>query len=66
MSAQLALVVACCKFRGCPAPVVGSSTTGQGHVCKGHNELEWGRALRKYDPPLSRNLLRDSERSLAA
>jgi hypothetical protein len=47
-------------------PVVGSSTTGKGHVCKGHNEAEWGEALRKYDPPMSRNLLRDSARSLRA
>jgi hypothetical protein len=54
----------CCKYRNCPRPVVGSSTTGRGHVCKGHNEFEWGEALREYDPRLSRALLADSERTL--
>lgn len=62
---QLSLpATTCCKVRGCPHPVVGSSTTGEGHVCKGHNEAEWGRALRTYDPELSVGLLRDSERHL--
>jgi hypothetical protein len=61
---QLALAADCCKVRNCPHPVVGSSTTGQGKVCKGHNEAEWGRALRTFDPRLSRGLLRDSERNL--
>jgi len=66
VSQQLALdLPANCKARGCPRPVVGSSTTGEGHVCRGHNEAEWGRALRKYDPPLSAALLADSERHLA-
>lgn len=64
LDGQAALPVECCKVRDCPHPVVGSSTTGQGHVCKGHNEREWGEALRKYDPPLSAALLRDWERSL--
>lgn len=66
MSEQLALAADCCKVRNCPNPVVGSSTTGKGKVCKGHNEAEWGKALRTYDPPLGAALLRDSERSLEA
>ncbi len=61
---QLALEADCCKARNCPQPVVGSSTTGEGKVCKGHNEAEWGKALRDYDPPLSRGLLRASVQSL--
>lgn len=62
---QLTLeIAACCKVRGCPHPVVGSSTTGGGHVCRGHNEAEWGRALRKYAPPLSAALLADAKCSL--
>lgn len=66
MSDQLQ-IVACdrCKESGCcPDPVVGSSTTGKGKVCKGHNEAEWGRALRSYDPSLSAGLLRASKVSL--
>lgn len=62
---QLAMAVECCKVRGCPFPVVGSSTTWKGKVCKGHNEAEWGKALRDYDPSLSAALLRDSKASLA-
>jgi hypothetical protein len=65
MANQLAMSVECCRQRGCPNPVVGSSTTGKGHVCKGHNEAEWGKALRTYDSTLSRGLLRDSELSLS-
>lgn len=43
---QLALEIApSCKERGCLSPVVGHSVTGDGHVCKRHNEIEWGRAL---------------------
>jgi hypothetical protein len=61
---QLALATDCCKVRDCPNPVVGSSTTGEGKVCKGHNEAEWGRALRKYDPPMSSALLRASNQTL--
>jgi hypothetical protein len=62
---QLSLEIApSCKVRGCGHPVVGSSTTGEGHVCRGHNEAEWGRALREYDPPLSARLLEDSARNL--
>lgn len=34
-----------CKVKGCKEPVVGSSTTGEGHVCNLHNVREWGRAL---------------------
>lgn len=65
MTDQLAIdVPPTCKERGCTRPVVGSSTTGKGHVCKGHNEAEWGRALRTYDPPLAAALLADSGRSL--
>jgi hypothetical protein len=65
MSGKYRTIVAeCCKFRDCPFPVVGSSTTGQGKVCKGHNEQEWGDALRTYDPPLSAALLRDSRQRL--
>lgn len=63
-SGQLQLDANCCKVHDCPFPAVGSSTTGKGHVCKGHNEAEWGYALRDYDPPLSRALLRDSSKSL--
>lgn len=64
MTDQFALAVDCCKVRDCPYPVVGSSTTGEGKVCKGHNEAEWGQALGSYDPPLSAALLRDSSESL--
>lgn len=42
---QLALPITACKERGCTEPVVGSSITGKGHVCKRHNEIEWGRSL---------------------
>lgn len=43
---QLALPIAeACRHRGCSEAVVGSSITGSGHVCKRHNEIEWGRAL---------------------
>lgn len=55
-----------CKFRGCKEPVIGHSTTWKGKVCKGHNELEWGRALKTYDPPLSRGLLAAAARNLPA
>jgi hypothetical protein len=58
------LALESCKERGCTRPVVGSSTTGKGHVCKGHNEAEWGQALRTYDPPLSSALIRASARTL--
>jgi hypothetical protein len=61
---QLSLATDHCKVKGCPRPVVGASTTWKGHVCKGHNEAEWGKALRAHDPDLSARLLRDSERSL--
>jgi hypothetical protein len=54
----------CCKEKGCPRPVVGHSTTWEGMVCKGHNEAEWGRSLRTYDPRLSRALLAASSRTL--
>lgn len=46
-----------CKERGCREPVVGSSITGTGHVCRRHNESEWGRALASYWPWMSRRLL---------
>jgi hypothetical protein len=40
-----------CKEPGCTEPVVGSSITGKGHVCKVHNTREWGAALgRSRDP----------------
>ena len=42
---QLSLFAPACKEPGCTEPVVGSSITGTGHVCKRHNEREWGRAL---------------------
>ena len=68
MNRQLAIDVAyadvSCKARGCRRPVVGSSTSGTGHVCKGHNEREWGRRLRRYNPPLAAALLADAEASL--
>lgn len=53
-----------CKFKGCSHPVVGHSTTGKGWVCKGHNEQEWGEALRNHNPLVSRRLLADSKRHL--
>lgn len=40
---------ATCKVTGCPRTVVGNSTTGDGHVCRKHNEEEWGRALERSD-----------------
>ncbi len=61
---QLALDADCCKFRDCPRPVIGHSTTWKGKVCKGHNEQEWGENLCQHDPALSRRLLADSARSL--
>ncbi len=66
MSGQLALEIPpACKAKGCVQPVVGSSTTGDGHVCKGHNEQEWGRALVSHDARLAAALLRDATRTLA-
>ncbi len=63
---QLALDVATCKERGCTEPVVGSSTTGEGHVCRRHNEAEWGRALSRSEwrdhRELGARLLGDSRR----
>lgn len=32
-----------CKERGCREQIVGHSITGEGHVCKRHNEIEWGK-----------------------
>jgi hypothetical protein len=63
---QLALAADCCKVKGCPRPVVGHSVTGKGKVCKGHNEADWGAALREYDPPMSAALLAASSRTLEA
>jgi hypothetical protein len=54
---QLAIEIRCCKVRDCTAEVVASSITGKGHVCKRHNEIEWGKALATYDPEMSRKLL---------
>ncbi len=66
MPDQLMLDTATCKERGCTEPVVGSSTTGKGHVCRRHNEIEWGRALLRSewhdDRDLGARLLRDAER----
>jgi hypothetical protein len=45
MGEQLELLKPACKSRGCEGAVVGSSITGAGHVCKRHNEAEWGSAL---------------------
>ena len=64
MSEQLAMgdiyAGARCRHKGCTAPVIGSSTQARDkHVCRRHNEIEWGEALREYDPPLSRALLSD-------
>ena len=62
--AQLALDTVTCKERGCAEPVVGSSTTGEGHVCRRHNEAEWGRALSRSEwrdyRELGARLLEDS------
>lgn len=41
-----------CKVKRCKEPVVGSSTTGEGHVCNLHNIREWGRALANPKNPL--------------
>ena len=62
---ELAVPVSC-KYR-CGQPVVGSSTTGEGHVCRSHNELEWGKALvkSKYWPEMGLRLIDDSEKGLA-
>ena len=53
-----------CKFKACPRRVVGSSITGKGHVCAGHNLEEWGHSLRRYDPELASGLLSDARRDL--
>lgn len=46
-----------CKARGCTQPVVGSSVTGEGHVCRLHNEREWGHALaRQTNEPWLRDV----------
>jgi hypothetical protein len=46
MSEQLSFALGpACKTRGCAEPVVGSSIAGNGHVCRRHNEIEWGHAL---------------------
>ena len=45
-SVQLRLPMeSACKIRGCRMQVVGSSITGQGHVCRVHNNREWAMAL---------------------
>lgn len=62
---EIAFAAECCKVRGCPHPVVGSSVIGKGYVCRRHNEAEWGRALRTYDPALSAVLLADSALQVA-
>lgn len=56
MSGQLELELpVACKVDGCTADVVGSSITGAGHVCRRHNEREWGEALaRNRDPYYAR------------
>ena len=55
-----------CKFTDCPNRVVGSSITGTGHVCVGHNLEEWGRSLRRYDPKLAAGLEWDASHDLEA
>jgi hypothetical protein len=45
-----------CRHRGCKRTVVGSSITGKGHVCKPHNELEWGQALKRSRDPDHRTM----------
>lgn len=59
---QLALIpeTTRCHWKGCDAPVVGSSTQSPGHVCRAHNEYEWGRALRSHWPSMSRALIASS------
>jgi hypothetical protein len=47
MSQQLQLALPrTCRHRGCARPVVGASITGDGHVCRGHNEADWAHGLR--------------------
>lgn len=65
---QLTITIApSCLYTGCPHPVVGHSTQGDGHVCKGHNELEWGRALiaSEFWPEMGNRLLMDAKANLA-
>lgn len=50
------LLVEGCKVRGCVAEVVGSSITGEGHVCAVHNEREWGESLSRNREPWLRGL----------
>ena len=52
--AQIALDLGCER---CGAPAVGHSITGEGHVCKRCNAIEWGESLRTYWPEMSRKLL---------
>lgn len=63
---QLALEIAPSCKRKCAEPVVGSSITGEGHVCKRHNEEEWGLALSRkregFYRRLGAQLLVDSRR----
>lgn len=66
MSDQLALNTTACKVRGCMEPVVGHSVKGTGHVCKRHNEREWGERLcrcqEEHYRALGRRLLDDARR----
>jgi hypothetical protein len=67
-SEQLALAIApSCRYRGCPYPVVGHSTQGDGHVCRGHNEQEWGGALiaSEFWPEMGDRLLAAAKATLA-
>ena len=52
MSGQLVLATDCCKFRGCPRPVVGHSIiTWREKVCAFHNSIEWGERLTQPEQP---------------
>lgn len=53
---QLSFLAEACKETDCPEPTVGSSITGNGHVCKAHNVVEWGRALSRNSEPYYRKL----------
>lgn len=64
VNAQLSLIATPCKESGCAEPIVGSSVTGEGHVCRRHNEIEWGRALIRsgYWPEMGARLIASGAR----
>lgn len=52
MSSGQLILVAGCHVHACGRPVVGHSITGDGHVCREHNEMEWRRALTRTINPV--------------